>query len=202
MSADRPEGLEGRLRDSLRAYAELVDAPDRDADRPRGPRHAVEHRGRRTAALLAAAAAVVVTGSVWLVDADRSDTVASSAAGSAESAAEASSRAAAADTWAAAAPADPGEALTPPASPEVGVAYPVDLLTHCGVVGTEIGGTWFAADPPLVAGPGSPPAGWDDPYQRGVLTLLSDDEAVFRDGAGHEVRLRAGVAADRPAPCD
>ena len=48
-------------------------------------------------------------------------------------------------------------------SPEVGVPYPLDLYTHCGVFGTDIGGAWFAADPPLVEGAGNPPPGWGEP---------------------------------------
>jgi hypothetical protein len=84
----------------------------------------------------------------------------------------------------------------------VGVAYPFDLLTHCGVVGADIGGVWFAADPPLLDGPGNPPPGWGNPYQRGTLTLLNAGEALFADGAGHQVRLRAADAAARPAPCE
>ena len=38
-----------------------------------------------------------------------------------------------------------------------GVVYRVDLYTHCGVLGIDIGGVWFAADPPLVEGAGNPP---------------------------------------------
>ena len=83
----------------------------------------------------------------------------------------------------------------------MGVPYPVDLYTHCGVFGIDIGGIWFAADPPLVEGAGNPPPGWGNPYQPGTLTLLTADEAVFGDDAGHEVRLRADEPA-RPAPCE
>jgi hypothetical protein len=81
----------------------------------------------------------------------------------------------------------------------VGVAYPFDLHTHCGVRGADVGGIWFTADSPLVEEAG-PPAGWGDPYQRGTLTLESEDEAVFRDDAGHELRLRA-AESERPPPC-
>ena len=84
---------------------------------------------------------------------------------------------------------------------EVGVAHPLDLYTHCGIFGADVGGVWFAADPPLVEGAG-PPAGWGDPYQPGTLTLESADEAVFRDDAGHELSLRAAPDSERPPPCD
>jgi hypothetical protein len=84
----------------------------------------------------------------------------------------------------------------------VGVAYPLDLLTHCGVLGADIGGVWFAAEPPLVEGAANPPPDWGNPYQRGTVTLLSADAAEFGDDAGHRVRLRAADESARPAPCD
>jgi hypothetical protein len=203
MSADRPEAVEQRLRASLHAYAELVDASEERAVRAPGLRPVPRRRHWRGAALAAAAAAAVVAGSVWLAGVDRSDPVAGSATGSTTSSGEASAETTDGETWAAAGdPALPGEVLAAPASPQVGVAYPVDLLTHCGIVGTDVGGTWFAAEQPLVEGPGNPPPGWGNPYQRGTLTLLAADEAVFRDDAGHEVRFRAAGEAARPAPCD
>jgi hypothetical protein len=206
MSADRPEGIEERLRASLRAYADLVDAPEERADRAPAPRPVVARRRRRGAVLVAAvaaAAAAVVAGSVWLVGVDRSDPVAAVGTGSISTTTESPVEGAEGDTRAAAgAPTGPGQVLAVPASPEVGVPYAVDLLTHCGIVGTDIGGTWFAAEPPMVDGSGNPPPGWGNPYQRGTLTLLAADEAVFRDDSGHEVRFRAAGEATRPAPCD
>jgi hypothetical protein len=151
-----------------------------------------------------------VTGSVWVVS-DR-DGGSSSAAGSAASALSAeddtraeapasdSGAAAAAESGALADSAMPADGFLP-SSAEPGVAYPVDLYTHCGVRGIDIGGVWFAADPPLVEAGGNPPAGWGNPDQRGTVTLLSETEAVFRDDAGHEVRLRADESA-RPPLCE
>jgi hypothetical protein len=69
------------------------------------------------------------------------------------------------------------------------------------VRGLDINGVWFAADPPLVEEGGHPPAGWGNPDQPGTLTMLSGTEAVFRDDAGHEVRLRADESA-RPPLCE
>jgi hypothetical protein len=198
--------LEQRLRSSLRAYADLVDAPTGEdlparSATPATPRAAL--RRWRGATLVAAAAAAVVAGSVWLVTGDGNEPVAATSAGSVESGAEGSAELPESDTWAAAeAPAGPGDVLAPPPSPEVGVAYPLDLLTHCGVLGTDIGGVWFAADPPLVDGAGNPPPGWGNPYQRGTVTLLTSGEAVFGDEAAHEVRLRAADESARPGPCD
>jgi hypothetical protein len=194
------DDLERRLRDSLRAYADLVEAPEAgDLPTPSTARTRPQAglRRWRGAVLAAAAAAVVATGSVWLITADGNDTVASSAAGSAESGADREGDTAAAARDAAGS----GYVLGAPASPDVGAAYPVDLYTHCGVLGIDIGGVWFAADPPLVGSPAGPPPGWGNPDQPGTVTLLAADRAVFRDDAGHEVRLRADDAA-RPALCE
>lgn len=201
------DDLERRLAESLRAYAALVDPPDGDRRslRPAAPRATP---GRwRAAALAAAAAAAVVIGAL-VVLAVR-DPVSESAAGPpADSSVSAhddlraqapvtatpSGRARSGDVAGAA-----GVALPP--SPQVGVPYAVALSTHCGVRGMDIGGVWFAADPPLVEGAGNPPAGWGNPEQPGTLTLLGATQAVFADAAGHHVRLRADDAA-RPDPCD
>ena len=47
---------------------------------------------------------------------------------------------------------------------------------------------------------GHPPPGWGNPVDPGTVTLLTATEAVFRDEAGHEVRLRADESA-RPPLC-
>jgi hypothetical protein len=82
-----------------------------------------------------------------------------------------------------------------------GAGIRVDLSTHCGVRGVDIGGVWFAADPPLVEEGGHPPAGWSDPEQPGRVTMLSATEAVFADDLGHQVRLHADESA-RPPLCE
>lgn len=189
--------LERRLRDSLRAYADLVEpAPDAELS-TRAPAPVRRPHRWPAAVLAAAAAAAVGGGSVWLV----SDHDAVTAAGSAASEASAVSGTAEDDDAAAAGSApDSAEALGAPAF-AVGVAYPIDLPTHCGVLGADVGGVWFAAQPPLVGGAGDAPPGWDDPVQHGTVTLLSADEAVFGDAAGHSVRLRADEAA-RPPRCE
>lgn len=191
--------LERRLRDSLRAYADLVE-PAHDAELPARAPAPVRRAHRWRAAVLAAAAAVAVGGgSVWLVGDQDAVTAAGSAASDASTVggtAEDEGAAAAA----AGSAADSAEALGAPAF-AVGVAYPIDLPTHCGVLGADLGGVWFAARPPLVGGAGDAPPGWDDPVQHGTVTLLSADEAVFADAAGHSVRLRADEAA-RPPRCE
>ena len=204
MTGDRRD-VEARLRDSLRAYADVVG--DEPARHPAagGARRSSALRGWRSS-VLAAAAVLAVAGGTWLV-VDRGDAPSPTAAqgadavpGGGDSRAESAPESSAG----AGAEAQSGSAFdtaTPLSEqPRVGVAYPVDLYTHCGVLGADVGGVWFAADPPLVEESG-PPAGWEDPYQRGTLTLESPEVAVFRDDAGHEVRLRAAPESERPPPC-
>ena len=174
------EDVEARLRAALRAHADLVEAPSDSAGAP-PPARSRSHAGRRrgAAALVAAAAAAVIGGAVWL-----------GAGGPAES-----------DR--AAAPSSDGPSSVAsaagPSAPDAG--RPFDLFTRCGVLGADVDGVWFAAEPPLTDGQGNPPDGWGNPDQPGTLTMLSATEAVFRDDAGHEVQLRADDAA-RPAPCE
>jgi hypothetical protein len=190
------DDLERRLRESLRAYADLVQAPDEGL--PTAPARtsaARPNRRWRGMLLAAAAAAAVISGSLWLVDGRDSVPSAGSASDAQASAGlpQSDSRAAAG------AASDSAEALS--SLPEVGVGHPFDLPTHCGIRGAEVAGVWFAADPPLVAEGDRPPAGWADPFQPGTLTLVTADAAVFADAAGHEVRLHADEAA-RPALCE
>jgi hypothetical protein len=188
--------LERRLRDSLRAYADVVDVPDDDAlpTPPAAARPGVR-RWRGAVLAAAAAAAVVVTGSVWVISAQRdgADSSATSAVARVD-APESTPPAAAAPSDTAA---DSAEALgaIPP-----GASVPYVLYTHCGVLGADIGGVWFAADPPLVEDDGPPP-GWGNPDQPGTVTLMSATDAVFADHLGHEVRLHADESA-RPPLCD
>ena len=81
------------------------------------------------------------------------------------------------------------------AAATAGSARPYLLYTHCGIDEARIGNRYYQAVHPLSDGHGDPPAGWGNPYQRGTMTLLSPDEAVFRDDAGHQVlfRLQAGA---------
>ena len=203
--------VEARLRSSLRAYADVVDdEPARSPRRAGGSRPASRSPGWRSS-LLAAAAVLAVAGGTWaVVDAvDDSSTTAASAggeaavleddarAGAAPESSPGSASGSSAEAAAGAAGAD--GALGVPSPADVGIPYAYDLYTHCGVLGADVAGVWFAAAPPLVEEFG-PPAGWDDPYQRGTLTLESEDVAVFRDDAGHEVRLMA-AESERPPPC-
>ena len=202
-----PRDVEARLRAALDAYADVVD--DQPVSRPArsaGP-HRSPLRGWR-ASVLAAAAALAVVGGTWVVLDGGTDPSTTAASGGgeapaldddarAETAPEAATGGDAEDQAGSAF--DTAVPLSGLPALEVGVPYPFDLYTHCGVLGADVGGVWFAAEPPLVEESG-PPAGWGNPYQAGTLTLESADEAVFRDDADHEVRLRADEGR-RPPPC-
>ncbi|MCX5232500.1 hypothetical protein [Streptomyces sp. NBC_00233] len=84
------------------------------------------------------------------------------------------------------------DAVRPTAS---GRTMPFELYTHCGIDEARIGSTYFEAETPLSDGSGNPPDGWDNPTQRGRMTLKSATEAVFTDDAGHEVKFRARPGA-------
>lgn len=76
-------------------------------------------------------------------------------------------------------------------------AGPFALYTHCGIhelafegrYYTRVGGT-------LSDGQGNPPAGWDNPYQRGSLVVESS-QAFFSDAKGHReiFTLRPGATS-------
>jgi hypothetical protein len=196
-----PRDVEARLRASLKAYAEVVEgAPAR---RPAADRPARSSARRWRPPALVAAAVAAVTGGVLLVSGPLSgpDPVAAPASVPADGGVEAATDGREPAAGEAATAAGPAGVLTVPPNAEAGDSYPFDLYTHCGIFGAEVGGLWFAADAPLVEESG-PPAGWGNPYQRGTLTLESADEAVFRDDAGHELRLRAAPDSQRPPPCD
>jgi hypothetical protein len=89
----------------------------------------------------------------------------------------------------------------PASAPGIGVAYPYELYTHCGIDELVFGGVWLKADTPLGDAAHNAPPGWGNPFQRGTMTLLSLSEAVFRDNLGHDVRFHV-VAGAAPKPCD
>jgi len=64
--------------------------------------------------------------------------------------------------------------------PPSGESVKFSVYTHCGVESARINGRWWHATPPLYGeGVSSAPAGWDDPYQDGQLTVESSERAVF-----------------------
>lgn len=207
---------ERRVTRALAAYAELVHpesghASELDGAAP-APPPSGDTAGRRwRGPLLAAAAVAAVAVITTLVVGHplRSTTAAGPhisgtrpVASSRPSSTSPATRSSADRSGSPSGPADPSQVQTVPASPKIGVAYPFDLLTHCGIVGANVGGVYFVAEQPLTNGPGGRPAGWDNPYQRGTMTLVSAQEAVFHDAAGHTVRFRAHPNTAGIQPCD
>ena len=86
---------------------------------------------------------------------------------------------------------------SPPDRTPAGRAVRYNLYTHCGVSEARLGNQYYVAVHPLSDGAGNPPAGWENPYDAGTMTLVSATEAVFTDGAGHSVvfRVRPGAKA-------
>ena len=58
---------------------------------------------------------------------------------------------------------------------------PYNLYTHCGIDYVQVGNRYYEATPPLSDGSGNPPPGWGNPYQPGILTVISPTQAVFTE---------------------
>jgi hypothetical protein len=91
-------------------------------------------------------------------------------------------------------------APVPSASSPVAVApspgeVRLSLSTHCGVRDAEVGGVYWAADPPL--GNGNEPPGWGDPETQGRWRQTGETTAVFLADSGVSA---AFVRAERPDP--
>ncbi len=75
---------------------------------------------------------------------------------------------------------------------EVGVPYRIDLYTHCGIDHwTRFDGSfWDAVGYDNRSG--NPPRFLGNPSDRGVMTLLSRDEAVYESSSGRLIRFERG----------
>lgn len=74
------------------------------------------------------------------------------------------------------------------------VGSPYNLHTHCGIHEALVEGTYFVADEVLDDGQGNPPAGWDNPYQAGTISVMGS-EATFQDASGHSVTFHSRPGA-------
>lgn len=71
-----------------------------------------------------------------------------------------------------------------------GKTIPFDLYTHCGIGEIKAFGKYFERiGGTLGDGFGNPPRGWDNPYDKGTLSVVGPS-AVFRDSYGHEVNFQ------------
>ena len=82
-------------------------------------------------------------------------------------------------------------------SATVGERYWHVLYTHCGITGTQFAGSEWVAEPVL----DDPRPSWGGPFQLGVMTLTSPNQAEFesRDGA-LKAKFRPRTPADPPTP--
>ena len=72
----------------------------------------------------------------------------------------------------------------------LGKEYVYELYTHCGVGSAVFDrGRWWRANPPLDDGRGNPPAGWGNPFTKGVMVLVQEDRAVFTSQSGRVVEF-------------
>ncbi len=81
----------------------------------------------------------------------------------------------------------------------VGQSAPYRLYTHCGVRSATLNGTTFYADPPLSDGSGNPPAGWRNPFDDGVMKLVTSTSANFTDAAGHRAHFTSTPSGPTPS---
>lgn len=102
-------------------------------------------------------------------------------------------------------PADPREG---PADPQIGVAYPFDLYTHCGIRFAWFGGTWWEASKPQqdpqVRADGDGPATYTN-YTAGTMTLLGTGVARFTVDDRYVVVAETSITffpiSQTPPPC-
>lgn len=65
-----------------------------------------------------------------------------------------------------------------------------NLYTHCGISELKAFGNYYARVGGVLGdGFGNPPAGWDNPYQAGRVSILGDT-ATFRDTREHTVEFK------------
>ena len=80
-----------------------------------------------------------------------------------------------------------GQQSSPAVTPtpgETATSTEFDLYTHCGINELRVNDRYFQhVGGSLDDGSGNPPSGWDNPYQRGTLTV-SGNLAVFQEPGG------------------
>lgn len=70
-----------------------------------------------------------------------------------------------------------------------------NLYTHCGINELKAFGKYYKRVGGVLGdGFGNPPAGWDNPYQAGRLSVLGNT-ATFRDTQGHTVEFKIRLGA-------
>jgi hypothetical protein len=89
------------------------------------------------------------------------------------------------------------EHRTPAPPSDLVDAVPFVLDTHCGIHELMLRDKYYVRPGGVLDdGHGNPPAGWDDPSQRGALVVFTT-KAVFSDSTGHRETflLRPGATS-------
>lgn len=106
------------------------------------------------------------------------------------------------------APVDPGKLREGPADPQIGVAYPFDLHTHCGIRFARFGGMWWEASTPRqdpqVRANADGSATYTN-YTAGTMTLVGTGVARFtiddRYVVAEELSITFFPTDETPPPC-
>jgi hypothetical protein len=88
----------------------------------------------------------------------------------------------------------------------IGVPYRFTLYTHCGLDWPGAvdfdGSLWYPIGPgPASDGNTNPPPGYGNPFDRGVMTLVSPTIAQYRSSAGAVMRFSRHVGRQISFPC-
>jgi hypothetical protein len=179
--------LEHSVRATLHAIADDAGSPaglstvERAIDRHRRERRRRARLWGTAAATLVVAAAIPLAVGTWTPVGNGAQTAASLPAGADVGGTPSTTPSASTRETAEPAGGEADEALTGAARPELGVAYPFDLMTHCGIRWTTFGGRdWRALQPapePKVL-PGPDGVSTVDFYTGGTMTLV--DENLLR----------------------
>jgi hypothetical protein len=176
--------LEHAVRATLQALATDAGAPGGPGTAERAIARQRRDRRRRAGLWATAAATVVIAAGVpaalgaWTAPADRDGPVSGVTTSTATTP---SLESPPPETAPASAPGDFNVRTGPP-EPELGVAYPFDLLTHCGIGWTSFGGRdWHPVQPEPVPAPLPDPDGITtvDGYTTGTMTLVDEDLLRF-----------------------
>lgn len=94
----------------------------------------------------------------------------------------------------------------PGSSPvRLGVRYRLSLYTHCGLdwpVAVDFDGSfWDPVGPSVSDGNGNPPAGFGNPFDAGLMTLISPTSARYQSSAGTIVQFSRHPGPRISAPC-
>ena len=97
------------------------------------------------------------------------------------------------------------EAVSARVAPDQPYVYPA--FTHCGFTANTFdfdGSFWSIADAPaaFAVQNGNPPAGIDNPIDRGVIVLVASDQAFWTSRAGARLELARGPSEVKVFGCD